>query len=61
VVDEKDSIIGRVTSGTQSPSLKKGIGLAYIHSEYANSGNKVYIRIRGKSLKAAIVKLPFVK
>ena len=52
--------IGLVTSGTQSPTLNKGIGIAYVASEYSAVGTPIEIEIRGKLLKAVIVKTPFV-
>lgn len=51
--------IGSVTSGTQSPTLKKNIGLALIKTEYAEIGNEVEVEIRGKHLKAKLIDTPF--
>jgi aminomethyltransferase len=53
--------IGEVTSGTMSPSLKQGIGMAYVQPEYAKPGNEIFVNIRDKMLKARIVKMPFYK
>ena len=53
--------IGAVTSGTMSPSLKKGIALGYVHSDCRDVGTDVEIKIRDKGVKGKIVKLPFVK
>jgi aminomethyltransferase len=53
--------IGRVTSGTMSPMLKKGIGMGYVNVEYKEPGTEIYIDIRGKRLKAKVVKPPFVE
>ncbi len=53
--------IGVVTSGTQSPSLNKGIGLAYIHRPFTKSGTEIAVQIRGKDKKAIVVKPPFYK
>jgi aminomethyltransferase len=61
VVNREGEIIGEVTSGTMSPMMKQGIGMAYIKTEYAETGNDIYVRIRDKSLKATIVSLPFYK
>ncbi len=61
VVDSKGEKIGEVTSGTMSPMLKTGIGLAYIKTEYHNPGTEIFIRIRNKDLKAIVVNLPFYK
>lgn len=53
--------IGKVTSGTQSPTLSKGIGLGYVEANFAVVGEEIYIRVRNKQLKAQIVKPPFYK
>lgn len=53
--------IGKVSSGTQSPSLNKAIGMGYVAKEYAASGNEIYIEVRDKLLKAMVVKIPFYK
>jgi len=52
---------GYVTSGTFSPSLKRGIAIAYVDSEIANPGNSLEIEIRGKKVKSKIVKFPFYR
>ena len=61
VVDASGNKIGEVTSGTMSPMLKQGIGMAYLPKDYWDEGSKIYIRIRNKDLKATVVKLPFYK
>lgn len=53
--------IGSVTSGTQSPTLSKGIGLGYVDANFAVVGEEIYISVRNKQLKAQIVKPPFYK
>ncbi|MBT2282104.1 glycine cleavage system aminomethyltransferase GcvT [Paenibacillus polymyxa] len=53
--------IGEVTTGTQSPTLKRNLGLALIDSKYAALGTQLEIEIRGKKLKAEVVKTPFHK
>jgi aminomethyltransferase len=53
--------IGEVTSGTQSPTLSKGIGMAYVDIQHAKAGTPITIQIRDKKLKALVVQLPFVK
>lgn len=60
VVDDDGNVIGRVTSGTQSPVLQKGIGMAYVAAEHAELGKEIFIRVRGRDLKAKIVKTPFI-
>ena len=61
IVNESGEIIGKVTSGTMSPCLKKGIGLGYMKPEYAKVGTEIFIKVRNRNLKAEIVKLPFRK
>jgi len=61
VVDIEGNTIGEVTSGTMSPMLKIGIGMAYVKPEFSKLGTEIYIKIRNKSLKAKIVKMPFYK
>ncbi|MBS4209618.1 glycine cleavage system aminomethyltransferase GcvT [Bacillus sp. FJAT-50079] len=51
--------IGIVTSGTQSPTLKRNLGLALIDSIHKKIGNELYVDIRGKRLKAKVVQTPF--
>lgn len=52
--------IGEVTSGTMSPSLKKGIGLAYLNTAFSHPGSEFVILVRNKKLKAKVVKPPFI-
>lgn len=61
ILDENGSKIGHVTSGTMSPSLKKGIGMGYVNKGHTKLGTKVFIQIRNKAVPATIVKLPFYK
>ncbi len=56
-----DEKIGEVTTGTQSPTLKKNVGLALIKSEFSSLDTEVEVEIRGKRLKAAVVATPFYK
>lgn len=53
--------IGEVTTGTQSPTLKKNVGLALIKTEYASIDNEVAVEIRDKKVLAKIIKTPFYK
>ena len=53
--------IGEVTSGTQSPTLGKGIGLGYVPTALSKPGSELFVKVRDKLLKAEVVKLPFVK
>src|SRR5204863_4978295 len=54
-----DRAVGRVTSGTQTPFLKKAIGLAYLPVEYTATGTEFEVEIRGRRTRAAVVPLPF--
>ncbi len=57
---EEGEVIGRVTSGTQSPMLSNGIGMGYVKKEYATVGSMVIVAVRKRKLKAEIKKLPLV-
>ena len=52
---------GVVTSGTQTPYLKKAIGMAYLPSDRTAAGTEFEVDIRGRRTKAAVVPLPFYK
>ncbi|NLN32206.1 MAG: glycine cleavage system aminomethyltransferase GcvT [Flavobacteriaceae bacterium] len=60
IVDEYENTLGVVTSGTQSPMLKEGIGLGYVAVDFSKPGNRIYIQIRDKNVLAEVVKTPFV-
>ena len=53
--------IGHVTSGTMSPTLKKGIGMGYVKSEYTDPGTEIAVVIRERAIGARVVKTPFLK
>jgi aminomethyltransferase len=59
--DADGNKLGDVTSGTQSPTLQKGIGLGYVPASYSKPETEIFVRVREKLLKAKVVKLPFVK
>ncbi|MDO3644308.1 glycine cleavage system aminomethyltransferase GcvT [Mucilaginibacter sp. L3T2-6] len=61
IEDADGNKIGRVTSGTQSPSLQKAIGMGYVDNAYAKEGTEIYISIRDNKVKAQVVKPPFIK
>lgn len=61
IADAEGNIIGRVTSGTQSPTLKKSIGLGYVNKDYGKEGTEIFIVIRNQKVKAVVKKPPFVK
>jgi aminomethyltransferase len=56
-----DRRVGRVTSGTRSPTLGKSIALGYLSREAADSGDDVDVEIRGRKTRAIMVSLPFVR
>ena len=60
ITDEDGNIIGNVTSGTQSPSLSKAIGMGYVKTGFSQIGSTIFIKVRSSVLKATIVKMPFV-
>jgi aminomethyltransferase len=61
ITDADGNVIGVVTSGTQSPTLQKAIGMGYFKTEFSNEGGEVYIKIREKLIKASVIKVPFLK
>ncbi len=61
IVDADGNEIGKVTSGTQSPSLQKALGLGYVKTEFSKIGTDIYILIRDKKIKAQVVRPPFYK
>lgn len=61
ILDAAGTVIGKVTSGTMSPSMKLGIGLGYVTVENSKLDNEIFIEIREKGIKAQVVKLPFYK
>ena len=60
IKDFEGANIGRVTSGTQSPSLGKAIGMGYVDTKYAALDTEIFIKVRSTLLKAKVVKIPFV-
>jgi aminomethyltransferase len=61
VASPSGEVIGRVTSGTQAPHLNAAIAMAYLQREHAVVGSEVNVLIRGKPVRARVVKLPFYK
>lgn len=59
IVDVYGTVIGKVTSGTQSPSLQKGIGMGYVKTAFSKIGTDIYIKIRDNKVLARVVKMPF--
>jgi aminomethyltransferase len=61
ILDASGNVIGKVTSGTMSPSMKIGIGLGYVTKEFSALETEIFIEIREKGVKAKVTKLPFYK
>lgn len=61
IADASGKIIGKVTSGTQSPSLNKAIGLGYVETAFSKTDNEIFVVIRDKAVKAKVSKIPFLK
>lgn len=61
IKNEGGEVIGRVTSGTQAPSLGQAIGMGYVDNDYKAADTEIYVDIRNKMVKAKVVKMPFVK
>jgi aminomethyltransferase len=61
IVDAAGNLIGKVTSGTQAPTLQKGIGMGYVATEFAKPDAEIFVKVRDKALKAKVVKMPFLK
>ena len=61
LVDGQGERIGEVTSGGQSPTLGRGIGLGYVKTALAAPGTPIFVQVRGKNLPATVRKLPLVK
>lgn len=61
IVDVDGKEIGKVTSGTQAPSLQKAVGLGYVKKEFSKIDSEIYILIRDKKIKAKVVRPPFYK
>ncbi len=60
IKDFSGTTIGNVTSGTQSPTLGKAIGMGYVRTAFAAIDTPIYIKVRDKLLQAKVVKIPFV-
>ena len=61
ICDVDGNTIGEISSGTQSPTLGKGIAMGFVKTEFAKTGTEVFIKIREKLIKAQVCKMPFVK
>jgi aminomethyltransferase len=61
ICDPEGLKIGEVTSGTQSPTLGKGVGMGYVKAEFSKEGSELFINIRGKLHRALVTARPFLK
>ena len=61
ICDAEGNVIGEVTSGTMGPSVKKAIGMGYVAKAYTAIDSEIFIDVRGRKLKAKVVKAPFRK
>ena len=59
ICDKDGNVIGKVTSGTQSPSLGKAIGMGYVQTAFNAIDSEIFIKVRNSLLKAKVVKVPF--
>ncbi|KAJ0395138.1 hypothetical protein ATCC90586_003602 [Pythium insidiosum] len=60
IYNDQDEVVGEVTSGTFSPTLKKAIGMAYVAKDVAKIGNEFHVKARNKTQKLTLAKMPFV-
>lgn len=60
IKDAAGNVIGEVTSGTQSPTLSKAIGMGYVATAHSKVDSEIFIEIRDKQIKAKVVKTPFL-
>ncbi len=61
ISDADGNVIGKVTSGTQSPSLQKAIGMGYVSTPFSKEAQEIFVNIRDKAIRAKVVKAPFYK
>ncbi len=59
IKDADGNLIGQVTSGTQAPSLNKAIGMGYVSTPFSHIDAEIFVDVRGKLVKAKVVKMPF--
>lgn len=60
ITDADGNVIGKVTSGTQSPSMQKAIGMGYVGTAFSAPGTEIFIKIRNAAVKAVVAKVPFI-
>lgn len=57
---EADEVVGILTSGSHSPSLKESIGMGYVQTDLAKTGQKLFVNVRGRNIAAVVADLPFM-
>ncbi|KAF2173227.1 hypothetical protein M409DRAFT_17173 [Zasmidium cellare ATCC 36951] len=60
IVDTDGNVIGKITSGCPSPTMKKNIAMGYIKDGMHKSGTEVQVVVRGKKRNAVVTRMPFV-
>ncbi|DAZ93995.1 TPA: hypothetical protein N0F65_005506 [Lagenidium giganteum] len=60
ILNDQDEVVGTVTSGTFSPTLKQAVGMAYVNKGVAKVGTELHVKARNKAQKLTIAKMPFV-
>ena len=58
--NEADESVGVLTSGGHSPSLKESVGIGYVHTDLAKTGQKLFVNVRGRNIAAVVADLPFM-
>ena len=61
LLSNDNEVVGRVTSGSMSPSLGYGIGMGYLNADYVAPGTEIKVAVRKKTLRAKVAKPPFYK
>ena len=59
-IQKDGKTVGKVTSGTLSPCLGKGVAMGYVHPDYRTVGDALEIVVRGRKVKTEVIKPPFV-
>jgi aminomethyltransferase len=58
--NEADEVVGALTSGGHSPSLKESVGIGYVRTDLAKTGQSLFVNVRGRNIDAVVADLPFV-
>jgi len=60
ILNDKEEVIGKLTSGGFSPSLEQAIGQGYVPTDYAEAGTKIFVNVRGRNIAAEVASMPFM-